>query len=247
MGASAVLAQDAPEFKIGAVEVSRSMNIGGQVAESQNLKPTDLKALGTWTFADKEGQHGVIYVDDQKMTEWKDKNLVVSVGKKLLKVARVQRFDSGETALITDDLDEESLALLRQGNFGAPLGQQIKARWQRVGPTRARLLISKSGAGTPRLALDNAQVSMTLTRNGEEIAVAAPDAAGRPMNFEILGAGALWRRDFDLSRYADLSQRGHYQAAITYRFPAQSGAASEGLAPSTMNLSHFFEFDVPAK
>ena len=243
--AGAARAQDAPDILIGVVEISR-LNIGGQTAESRNLKFTDLKALGTWTFQDKGGQHGAVYVKDLEQTQWKDKNLVVKLGKSLPEVKRVKRFKSGETALILDDLDADAIALLRQGNYHAPLDEQLKLKWQQLGGGKIRLTITKGSAGTLRLAPGNAQISVTLTRNGEELAAApvkAPNAT-RPLKFETLIAGAIWQRDFDLGRYAGLSKSGHYQATINYQLPAQNGG-TDGV--TVLQFSDKFEFDVKAK
>ena len=249
LSANAARAQAAPTIAIGYVEELQSQTIGGQVAHVQNLKFTELKVLGTWTFADKDGQHGYIYVDNAQEAKWENSDLVVPLGERLFEVNRMQRWKTGETALIIDDLDDESAAILRQTNWHAPVADQLEVRWQPLTGTKVRLTISNDGDQTLRLAPiadDNgARATFAFTRDGKPLAAFAPEAKDETAaTFAPLDAGAHWQRDFDLNQFADLSQPGHYQVEVNYQLPAQNGDAPD--ARVTLKFADKFEFDVAA-
>lgn len=251
LSASATYAQTAPKILIGHVEIRNHTSLGGGVVQTQSLNFTDLKTLGTWISKDKEGRRGYLYVDGAKQAKWEDKNLVASLGGKLFKVKRSQHWKSGETALVIDDINDDFAAALSQGNFYAPIDEQLNFQWQMMDNAKIRLIITGRGDGSLRLAPDNAQISFRLTRNGQPLEPRTPGATARtnqPANFESLSAGARWQRDYDLNRYADFAQPGRYQVEIDYQLPAQNGAPP----PDNPNLTDVkfddkFEFDLPKK
>lgn len=247
LSSSAAHAQTAPKISIGYIETTNSMGIGGQVAQSQSMKFTDIKVIGTWVSKDKTGRHGYLYVDDAQKDQWENKELMASVGGNLLKINNTRRWDSGETALVIDAINDDAAALLSQGNFRAPINEQLNLQWQMIDNAKIRLTTTKRGSGSLRLAPDNAQISFRLTRNGQTLdplPVRKSKQASQPANFELLVTGARWQRDFELSRYADISQPGHYQVEVNYQLLAQNGEAPADSKNITLEFDEKFDFDV---
>lgn len=249
LSASATYAQNPPKILIGHIKIN-SRTMGGAVVQTRSLDFTDLKTLGTWISKDKAGQTGYLYVDGAKQTNWEGKNLVASLNGKLFDVKRTQRWKSGETALVIDDINDDFAAALKQGDFHAPINEQLKWSWQMLDNAKIRLTLTGRGDGSLRLASDNAQISFRLTRNGQPLKSQSLETTKRADNiakFEPLGAGAIWQRDYDLKRYADLSQSGRYAVEIEYELPAQNGGTADEPNITNLKFDDKLEFDLPNK
>ena len=249
LSASAARAQNEPEISIGYIEEYAGQTIGGGQTTTTVLKFTGLKVLGTWTFADKAGQHGYIYVDDAHEAKWENSDLVVPLASRLFDVTRMQRWKTGETALILDDLDEAAVAALkRQSNFRAPIHDQLEVKWQPLENSKVRLIVSNVGSQTLQPALHNALYLVTATRDGKRInADIAPNGIDEAPKFEPLQPDAKWQRDLTLNWPIEFSQAGHYKVEVETQFPVRNGGTPDEPAWIIVKFPVTFEFDVPKK
>lgn len=253
LGANAARAQDethfgGPNFAIGYIEQHESQSIGGSRMQLETLKFTDLNILGAWTFEDKAGLHAYIFVDDAQEAKWENTDLVMAIGLKLFDVNRMQRWKTGETALILDDVDDESAAALRQANFRAPLAEQLEVKWQSLDNGKVRLTVSNVGSQTLQLALHNALYVVTATRDDKSInASVAPLSVDEAPNFEPLQPGAIWQRDLTLGSPLEFSPAGHYKIEIETQFPIRDGGTPKDPASIIVKFPATLEFDGPAK
>ena len=245
LSASAAHAQDAPQILIGYVEYE-TRSIGGVKVELKNLKFTEIKALGAWIFEDEAGRHGYIFIDGAQEAKYANSDLVVPLGERVFEVTRLQKWKTGETALILDDLDEDSAALLRQGNFRAPLEEQLDVKWQPLGDAKVRLTVTNRGAQTLLLALHNAQYIVAATRDKKPInASIVPTGIDEAPKFEPIKAGAKWQRDLVLNPNSEISQAGHYEVEFETQFPLQNGGTAKDPEYIVLKFAGKFEFDVP--
>ena len=268
LGARAARAQNNTNLKVYYEKESPHQTIGGIQAQGLALEYTDLQVLGTWSFEDKAGWHGYIYVDDAQEAKWENSNLGVQLEDNYFPINQMQRWKDGETALIIDDLDDQTAAMLRNESFFEPLEQQIEVKWQPLDSTnpmdgtkdldstKFRVTITNNGKQTLRLApglwseSSNPQVSFDIIRDGQKLtAVSASKAPDEDKTaiLKPLGAGESWEQIVDLSQIADFSRAADYNVKVFYQLPTRIGGTPDEPVVQTVEFHSEFEFYLSIK
>ena len=239
------------------------------------LKYTDLKVLGTWSYEDETGFHGYIYVDPAQEAKWENSDLVMTLDANSFDIQRTKRWKNGEMALILDGLGATTAAGLRAEKFAEPLEDQIEVQWQPLDSTnpmdgtkdlnitKFRVTLTNTGDQTLRLApgswseSHNSQVSFEIIRDGQKLAItpdnatgAMPDAApdeNITADLKPLNAGESWQQIVDLSQIADFSRAGDYEVKATYQLPIRSGGTPDEPVVKNLEFHREFEFYLTRK
>ena len=271
LGASAARAQNNTNLAVYYKYEFQGQVPGEGQAQAPELKYTDLKVLGTWSFEDKTGLHGYIYVDEAQEAKWGNSDLMILIESNFFHIKRTQRWKDGEMALIIDGLDAETAAQLRAERFSEPLENQIEVQWQPLDSTnpmdgtkplestKFRVTITNKGDQTLRLAPgswsegSNPQVSFDIIRDGQKLAVTpanktdvAPDGDNAAM-LKLLGAGESWQQIVDLSQITDFSRAGDYDVKAIYQLPIRSGGTPDEPVIKNLEFREEFEFYLPKK